>query len=56
MTFDKFFKLFADLTAGRDISEDDDRELVKQMLKLSENRSSEMALVNYAKLIARGEE
>lgn len=68
MTFDKFFKIAADLTAGRHISDEDDAEFVAQMVELSSDmdafgrifdqlrgQSPTDALIDYAKRIASGE-
>jgi len=55
MTFDKFFKLVADLTAGRDMSVEDEKEFVEQMLSLSEQQPADMNLIDYARQIAKGE-
>lgn len=56
MTFDKFFKIAADLTAGKYISDEDDKEFVAKMLELGRQQSPEMTLIDYAKQVARGEQ
>ena len=55
MTFDKFFKIAADLTAGRFISDEDDAEFVAKMLELGEHQPDNMTLIDYAKQVAAGE-
>ena len=54
MTFDKFFKIAADLTAGRDISDEDEAEFCETMLSLSKQQPPDMTLIDYAKQVAKG--
>ena len=55
MTFDKFFKIAADLTAGNYISDEYDAEFVEMMGELSKDQPPEMTLNDYAKQVAKGE-